>query len=358
MARKAVDLFLKQVPPETERTSITFFGGEPTLEFDLIKKVINYTHDHRTLGKYTGEHYNYIINTNGTLLSESMFNFYKRLGSKLNIRVSVDGYAENQNSVRKTKSGQGSWGIVKENLLLYRELKENYGVGVNLVSTISRQNYKNICFDYTKLYEMAGLQTGFLFVHEKGWREDDYAQIKQQVLCLHKWCIEHNMRFPLCDIRWRPHASDHICAAGISSFAVNFAGDIYPCHRCYYYGTDERYRIGNVESGISHDKRALMYALNCVDRLPETCRSCDPILRGRCHICFASNEKIYGDVYKVSPGFCALTKDLHQLLTEQERALGGCQETAQDEAVKTIEAVLATLLHRTHGSTRRRQNET
>ena len=52
-AKKAVDLFLKQVPPEIERTIITFFGGEPTLEFDIIKKVINYTRDHRTLGGYS-----------------------------------------------------------------------------------------------------------------------------------------------------------------------------------------------------------------------------------------------------------------------------------------------------------------
>jgi len=151
-AKKAVDLFLKQVPPEIDRTSITFFGGEPTLEFDLIKEVINYTRDHRTLGSYTGERYNYVLNTNGILLSESMLNLYKQLGRKISIRVSVDGYAENQNVVRKTKDGQGSWEIVKKNLFLYRELKENYGVRVNLVTTISKNTYKNIYLDYTRLY--------------------------------------------------------------------------------------------------------------------------------------------------------------------------------------------------------------
>lgn len=345
-ARKTVDLFLAQVPPEIERTSITFFGGEPTLEFDLIKKVIDYTYDHRTLGSYTGERYNYVINTNGTLLSESMLNLYKQLGSKISIRVSVDGYAENQNVVRKMKGGQGSWERVKKNLLLYRALKENYGVRVNLITTINKNTYKNIYFDYTRLYEMAGLPIGFLFVHEEEWNEDDFAEIERQALNLHKWCIEHKMRFPLCDIRWRPHESDNICAAGVSSFAVNSAGDIYPCHRCYYYGTNETYRLGNVESGILHDKLALICALNCVDRLPKACQSCDPILRGRCHICFASNEKIYGNLYKVPPSFCALTKDLHQLLTEQERAFGCRQDTAQDEALRTMEDILFGLLRR------------
>ncbi len=324
-AKKAVDLFLAQVTPDIERTSITFFGGEPTLEFDLIKEVINYTRDHRTLGSYTGERYNYVINTNGSFLSESMFNFYKQLGSKLNIRVSVDGYAENQNVVRKMKGSQGSWEIVRKNLLLYRSLKENYGVRINLITTINKNTYKNIYFDYTKLYEMARLPIGFLFVHEEEWNEEDFAEIERQALNLHKWCIERKIRFSLCNIKWRLHASkEHICSAGVSSFTVNYAGDIYPCHRCYFYGTDEAYRLGNVESGISPDKRALIYALNSIDRLPKTCQSCDPILRKKCHICFASNENKFDDLYKVAPGICTLMNDLQQSLIVQERLFGRC----------------------------------
>lgn len=321
-AKKAVDLFLKQVPPEIERTSITFFGGEPTLEFDLIKKVIDYTSDHRTLGSYAGERYNYVINTNGILLSESMVNLYKQLGSKISIRVSVDGYVENQNVVRKMKDGQGSWEIVRKNLLSYQALKEEYGVRVNLVTTINKNTYKNIFFDYTGLYEMTGLPIGFLFVHEEDWNEEDFAEIEQQALNLHKWCIERNMRFSLCNIKYRPHAGENICSAGVSSFTVNYAGDIYPCHRCYFFGSNESYRLGNVESGILDDKRASIYALNCIKRLPKACQACNPVLRKKCHICFASNENKYGNLYKVTPGLCTLMNDLHQSLTVQESIFG------------------------------------
>lgn len=342
-AKKAVDLFLQQVPPEMEHTSITFFGGEPTLEFDLIQKVVNYTYDHRTLGGCSRDYYNYVINTNGTILTDSMINFYKQLGPKINIRVSVDGYAENQNVVRIMKGGQGSWESVKKNLLTFRELNENFGVRVNLVTTISKLNYKNIYSDYTKLYEMTSLPIGFLFVIEQDWCDEDFAEIKRQVLKLHLWCIERNRRFSICDIRFRRHTSDNICASGVTSFTVNPAGTIYPCHRCYFYNSDETYRLGDVESGISPEKRAMMLALNSVDRLPKECRKCDPILRGRCHVCFASNEKTSGNLYKVPPSFCDLTKDLHRLLTEQEKASGRYKDLMKNRS-RTIKTILYPLL--------------
>jgi len=159
-------------------------------------------------------------------------------------------------------------------------------------------------------------------VHEEDWNEDDFAEIEQQALNLHTWCIERDMRFSLCNIKWRQHASKNICSAGVTSLTVNYAGDIYPCHRCYYYAANETYRLGNVESGIPDDKRAFINALNCVDRLPKACRSCNPVLRTKCHICFASNENKYGDLYKVTPGLCTLMNDLHQSLIVQESIFG------------------------------------
>jgi uncharacterized protein len=339
VAKKAVDLFLQQIPPEIEHSSITFFGGEPTLEFDLIKKVIDYTFDHRTIGGFSGNQYSYVINTNGTILTDSMIDFYKQLGPKINIRVSVDGYAENQNASRIMKNGQGSWDSIKKNLLVFRELNENFGVKVNLVTTISKFNYKNIYSDYTRLFEMAHLSIGFLFVLEQDWCEEDFAEIKRQVLKLHLWCIEHNKRFSICDIRFRMHTSDNICASGVTSFTVNPAGKIYPCHRCYFYNSDETYLLGDVENGISPQKREMMLDLNCIDRLPKECRKCSPILRGRCHVCFASNEKNSGNLYKVPPSFCDLTKDLHRLLTMQEKASGRYKYLMKNRS-RTIPAIL------------------
>jgi len=326
-ARKAADLFFAQVPPRMARTSITFFGGEPTLEFDLIRYVVEYTYGHRTISGYSGHRYNYVINTNGTVLTDEMFEFYRKLGHKLNIRVSVDGYGENHDVVRKTATGQGSWRFLEKTLPRFRDLKEQHDVRVNLITTISKLTYKNIYSDYTRLFELAGVPIGFLFVHEADWNDDDFAVIKEQVSSLQEWCLDRQLTCSLCNIsgastrRRAPNSVDgSICGAGAYSFSVNWTGDIHPCHRCYYYGAGATYRLGDVDSGISPEKRARVWTLNRLDKLPAACQVCDPVLRHRCHLCFATNERVYGNRYEVSPGYCALMRDVYQLLRDQESA--------------------------------------
>jgi uncharacterized protein len=46
-AKHAVDFFFAQVSPKMNRTHITFFGGEPTLAFGLIRQVVAYSYSHR-----------------------------------------------------------------------------------------------------------------------------------------------------------------------------------------------------------------------------------------------------------------------------------------------------------------------
>lgn len=327
VARKAVDLFFGQVPEKMERTSITFFGGEPALEFDLIGKVIAYSYRHRTVGGYIGRNYNYVINTNGTILTEEMFSLFSRLGKRLNVRISVDGFREKHDVTRRTADGRGSWHLLEENLPRYRELKEKHGVRVNLVSTLNKSTCRDIFYNQVHLYELTGMQIGFLFIHEDKWEAGDFEVIKEQAVLLHEYGLKHRVHFPLCSTRTPKSGSgnnggfQNICSGGISSFTVNHAGEIFSCHRGYYYGFGDTFRLGHVDAGFSGAKRAMMYEMNNMNMLPLKCRECRPGIRHKCHLCMPSNRKSYGDCFTVPNNYCLLMKELYYLILERERKI-------------------------------------
>lgn len=319
-AKKAVDLFFKQIPENINRTSITFFGGEPLMAFDLMKEVINYSYSHRTIGRYKGNNYNYVINTNGVILNDEMFLLYSKLGKKINIRVSVDGYKDKHDITRRTIDGSGSWSMLEKNLLKYRILKEKYGCKINLVNTINKANCKEIYYNYTTLFELTGMNIATLFVHEDNLTDKDFEIIKEQTGMLHDYCVNRKMRFSLCNIKGesKRNTNGSICNAGIGSFTVSHEGNIYPCHRCYFNDMGSMYTMGNVDVGISKTKRAFMNEINNMNMMPEKCRICNPVIRRKCHICFTTNKKVYNNPHDIPSKFCLFQKELYYMLLEKE----------------------------------------
>ncbi|MDD5067656.1 MAG: radical SAM protein [bacterium] len=76
-ARRAVDLFL---PLEGKRKTIKFFGGEPLLEFGLLKETVIYA---EKKGKELDKDLKFTITTNGILLTAGILAFFKEHGIEL-----------------------------------------------------------------------------------------------------------------------------------------------------------------------------------------------------------------------------------------------------------------------------------
>ena len=75
-ARKAIDFYLKR-SDKFDKLSVAFYGGEPLLEFELIKKCVKYILENKGDKKVT-----FPMTTNGTLLTQEVtellveFSFY------------------------------------------------------------------------------------------------------------------------------------------------------------------------------------------------------------------------------------------------------------------------------------------
>ncbi|QLH74473.1 MAG: radical SAM protein [Methanomassiliicoccales archaeon] len=89
-------------------------GGEPLLQFDLIKKIINYSKRCDLFSFYTI--------TNGTLVTEEILSFFKEEKNKINLNFSLDGYRELHNLCRKGHDDSGSFDVVMDAVKRYTSM--------------------------------------------------------------------------------------------------------------------------------------------------------------------------------------------------------------------------------------------
>lgn len=126
-AKNAVD-FLIAHSMESDTVCIGFYGGEPLLNFDVIKKTVQYV-----TGRYPGKEYYFALTTNGTVFTDESLAFLEKY--KFAITISIDGSREMHNANRKFKnSGAGSFDKVMGYI---RKIREQYqGVSEGLMFSV------------------------------------------------------------------------------------------------------------------------------------------------------------------------------------------------------------------------------
>lgn len=158
-AKKAIDFYAKHSIDEEEK-AIGFYGGEPLLEFELIKKIINYANE-----LFEGKDIIYSITTNGTLLNDDIIEFFVK--NDMNITISLDGPKLIHDKNRKFANGKGSFDIVLQNLVKLKERStKKIPFGINMVIDPDNDYEETI-----KLFEhpvMEGVNISTALVEEDG----------------------------------------------------------------------------------------------------------------------------------------------------------------------------------------------
>ncbi|MDW5300621.1 MAG: 4Fe-4S cluster-binding domain-containing protein, partial [Sedimentibacter sp.] len=103
VALKAVD-YLVANSAGRKNIEIDFFGGEPLMNFDVVKEVVRYG---RKIEKETNKHFYFTTTTNGTLLNEERIDFINE--NMDNIVISIDGRKEVHDIIRHDCNGKGSY---------------------------------------------------------------------------------------------------------------------------------------------------------------------------------------------------------------------------------------------------------
>lgn len=110
-AKKAIDFLIESALEHGNKITVAFFGGEPLLNFKLMKECVEYID---TFKKIECE---YMITTNGTLLTKSIVKFLEE--HRFDIMISIDGNKHLHDFYRKYKSGRGSYDDVVKGIRLF-----------------------------------------------------------------------------------------------------------------------------------------------------------------------------------------------------------------------------------------------
>lgn len=138
VAVRAIDFYYHH-SRDSKRVNVSFYGGEPLLEYEMIKKIVSYVND-----KFEGKDISFNMTTNAILLTPERLKYLVK--NNVSIMVSLDGSEEIQNRSRKLAGGgKGSYEIVVKQL---KHLKETCPV-----------EYKEISFNSVidPLYDMTPL---------------------------------------------------------------------------------------------------------------------------------------------------------------------------------------------------------
>ena len=103
VALKAVD-YLVQNSSGRKNIEIDFFGGEPLMNFDTVKEVVDYG---RQIERKTDKKFYFTITTNGTLLDKQKIDYINE--NMDNVVISIDGRKEVHDAVRHDRAHHGSY---------------------------------------------------------------------------------------------------------------------------------------------------------------------------------------------------------------------------------------------------------
>ncbi|MBO5485638.1 MAG: thioether cross-link-forming SCIFF peptide maturase, partial [Eubacterium sp.] len=106
VGKKALD-FLVENSGSRRNLEVDFFGGEPLLNFDVVKKLVAYG---REIEKEKDKHFRFTLTTNGVLLNDDIIEFANE--EMDNIVLSIDGRKEVHDHMRPFKNGTGSYDFI------------------------------------------------------------------------------------------------------------------------------------------------------------------------------------------------------------------------------------------------------
>ena len=314
IAEKAIDIALQS--PETE-LSFEFQGGEPLLNFEIIKHIVTYAEK-----KKDWHEIKYSIVTNLTLLTDEMIDFFE--ANRINVSTSIDGPCAVHNLNRPLKNGNGSYKKVLDSI----QKLQNRNIHIGAIQTTTKfslrypkeivQTYKEIGFDSifirpltplgkaTRNWESIGYTPEeflafyrvavdeLLRINENGYflREDQAAILLNK---LHGESLNYmELRSP--------------CGAGVGQLAYYADGNIFTCDegRMLYEMGDHTFQLGNVFASTYKELiQSSTCKAVCASSILETIPGCcDCVYQPFCGTCpVVSYAKTHDIIEKAPRGY-------------------------------------------------------
>ncbi|MDP4109235.1 MAG: thioether cross-link-forming SCIFF peptide maturase [Bacillota bacterium] len=248
-AKRAIDFVIER-SGKRRNIEIDFFGGEPLMAFDTVKKTVEYA---RGFEKKCDKVFRFTITTNGLLLDEENTDYINREMS--NVVLSLDGRREINDKIRKTVNGEGTFDAIVPKMQRLVKLR-NKNKDHYIRGTFTKENV-DFCSDIEEMLSLGFRNLSMEPVVLKGkgpypLSEAELPRIYEEYerlcdLLLSKENTDQEFLFFhfMIDLDQGPCILKRMrgCGAGFEYVAVTPEGDIYPCHQ--FVGHQE-YKLGNL----------------------------------------------------------------------------------------------------------------
>lgn len=270
VAKRAVD-FLWEHSIDSSDVNIGFYGGEPLLNFDLVRQVVEYSKK-----IFYGKVLTYNITTNGSLLEDNIVDFLKE--NHVSLMISLDGPKSIHDHNRRFGNGEGTYDVVMSKIQRIRERHPDYwesiqysmvmdpvndfaeisGICQNevivpqkLFASLIDMDYDNAVAEVSEIY-VENFQYSMFLAFLAYWNR--YPEEKVSAISIKQvetilgqlYHIDMMGELREADIPAGP------CIPGAMRMFVDVDGQIFPCERVSEQS--EAMKIGNIGSGFDLDK--------------------------------------------------------------------------------------------------------
>ncbi|MBF7095890.1 thioether cross-link-forming SCIFF peptide maturase [Alkalibacter mobilis] len=306
--KEAID-FLIENSGERKHLEIDFFGGEPLMNFSVVKDLVEYA---RSIEKKYNKEFRFTMTTNALLLNDENMKYLDE--NMANIVLSLDGRKETNDKMRKTVTDEGTYDLIIDKIKRMVELrgnKDHYVRGTftknNLdfskdVMDLADRGFKSISVEPV----VASPEMSYALTDEDLDRLiNEYEDLAVRYLDYWRSGKGFDFFHFNIDLHGGPCAYKRVsgCGAGTDYISVTPTGEIYPCHQ--FVGIED-FVLGSLKEGIVRtDLRKDFERVNLTDK--KACNDC--WAKYYCGGgCFANAYNFNKDIYQPYELGCELEK--------------------------------------------------
>ncbi len=312
VGKRALDFLIEQ-SGSRKNLEVDFFGGEPLLNFDVVKQLVAYA---RSIEKEKGKNFRFTLTTNGVLLNDEVMEWANK--ECYNVVLSLDGRKETNDRMRRTRNDKGTYDLILPKFQKMAKERNQQGYYIRGTYTHYNTDFANDILHLADLgFEQLAMEPVVTDPKmDYALQESDIPKLKDQYDLLAKEMCKRNREGKgftffhyMIDLEGGPCIYKRIsgCGVGTDYMAVTPWGDLYPCHQ---FVGDEKFLLGNFFDGVKNTDIVNEFKL------------CNVYSREACQDCFAKlycsggcSANAYHTTGKIT-GTCDMSCELHRKRVE------------------------------------------
>ena len=288
---------------------VDFFGGEPTLNFQVVKDLVAYG---RQQEKLHDKNFRFTLTTNGVLLNDEIMEFANR--EMANVVLSIDGRQEVNDKMRPFPNGSGSYSLIVPKFQKFANSRDQKNYYVR--GTFTRENLDfskdvlhlaDLGFEQISVEPVVAPESDDYAIQKEDLPKlfEEYDHLAKELLKRKKQGNAFQFFHFMIDLEGGPCVAKRLsgCGSGTEYLAVTPWGDLYPCHQ---FVGNEKFLMGNVKDGITNTT------------LRDEFKGCNVYSKEKCRTCFAkfycsggcaaNSYHFHGDIHNTYEVGCELQK--------------------------------------------------